>query len=349
MAKTLLEVLDEEGIKVFEGSNGRYVAHCPFHKGDREPSFTIYPDGKYYCFGCNVWGGAVKFLVEYKGITAKEALEIVGEDYEFPKIEKRAIKIKNIAKTSRFLYDVSLKYHEYLRTIPGPQLYLQDRGLTFETIDRFKLGYTDGAVLNYDTVEDYELANEIGLMNKGGYEALSHRITIPNIVDGMYADFMIGRTVINDKIKYLGVRMPKPLCGFYESRNSPILFLVEGNFDYLILRQWGYPAIVMSGSHISALNYPVLKGKRIVMVPDNDAEGAKAAKEVQRLFPDTIFIDLAKLDVKDIGELAIKDRAEESFKALVEEAIWDTNLLSLYPTWTKYLPTSIDLIPSATT
>lgn len=346
MAKTLLEVLSEEGVETFEKGE-RHVAHCPFHKGDREPSFTIYPNETYYCFGCQVWGNPVKFLVDYKGITAKEAQDIVGVDYVFPKNEKKVIKIKNLAKTGIFLYDVANKYHEYLMNTPGPRKYLEDRGLNERTILDFKLGYTDGAVLDFKYAEEYELANEVGLLNKGGYEALAHRITIPNLLEDRYVDFMTGRTVINDKIKYLGLRMPKPLCGFYDSRNSPVLFLVEGNFDYLILRQWGYPAIVMSGSHISKPNYLLLQGKTIVMVPDIDDEGAKAARAVQKALPNTIVLDWSRLGVKDIGKLAEQEGAKEAFDQLVKEELWDT--LSYNPTWNKYLPTSLDLTLSLLT
>src|SRR6185369_10992231 len=133
MAKTLLEVLAENGIETIETSNDRYVAHCPFHKGDREPSFTIYPNETYWCFGCKKWGNPVKFLVEYKGMSDKEALEYVGLDFALPKAEKRAIKVKNTLKTGVFLYDVAKFYHEYLMEQPGPQKYIQDRGLTIET------------------------------------------------------------------------------------------------------------------------------------------------------------------------------------------------------------------------
>lgn len=343
MAKNLLEVLGEQGVEFFE-SGDKNVAHCPFHKGDREPSFTIYPNDTYFCFGCKVWGNPVKFMIDYKGMSSKEALEYVGVDYQLPKSEKRAIKIKNLTKTSMFLHDVAEKYHKYLKENPGPQKYLEDRGLTPETIDKFKIGYTDGGVLELNFAYEYELANEIGLLSKNGYETLSHRITIPNLIEDRYADFMIGRTVINDKIKYLGVRMPKPICGFYESRNSPILFLVEGNFDYLVLRQWGYPAIVMSGSHITKVNYALLRDRIIVMVPDNDDTGAKAAREVKKSLPNTIVLDYSRLGVKDIGELAPKPGAKESFDAIVNEALWDIN--SWNPTWTKWLPSSIDLTPS---
>lgn len=343
MVKTLVELLKAENINVFESSEGRSVAHCPFHKGDREPSFTIYPDNTYWCFGCRVWGNPVKFLVDYKGMSSKEATEIVGVDYDIPKAEKRVIKIKNIAKTGIFLYEVAQKYHEYLRSQSGPQNYLMERGLTAETTDKYLLGYTDGAVLDFKFVSQYEMANEVGLLNKGGFESLSHRITIPNIVDNKYVDFMIGRTVINDKIKYLGLRMPKPICGFYEVRNSPILFLVEGNFDFLVLKQWGYPAIVMSGSHISKYNYSLLRGRTIVVVPDNDEAGSKAVEDIAKFIPNIIVLDYKHLGVKDIGELATKEGAKETFDSLVSEALWRTP--SLNQTWQKYLPISIDITP----
>lgn len=339
MAKTLLEVLEENGISTLETSNGRSVAHCPFHKGDREPSFTIYPNETYWCFGCQKWGNPVKFLVDYKGMSAKEAMEYVGLDFEFPKSEKRAIKVKNTARTSIFLYEVAKQYHQHLMEEPGPQKYLKDRGLTLETAEKFLLGYTDGGVLNLPYAYEYEMANEVGLLNKNGAEALAHRIIIPNIIDNKYCDFMTGRTVINDKIKYLGLRMPKPICGFYDSRNSPILFLVEGNFDYLILRQWGYPAIVMSGSHIKAVDYTLLKHKQIIMVPDNDETGMKAAQQVKKTLPSTIILDYTSLGVKDVGELAVKPNAQANFDKLVMEQLWDTIFTN--SGLMKYLPTSI--------
>lgn len=349
MAKSLVEVLQENGVQLHENGE-RWVARCPFHEGDSDPSFTVYPNGTYYCFGigCQVWGNAVKFLVDYKGMSAKDALAEVGVDYEFPKSEKKnVIKVKNVTKTSKFLYKVAQAYHLYLKDMPGPQKYLTDRGLTEETIDRYKIGYTDGAVLDFQFAEDYALANEIGLLNKGGFESMSHRITIPNIVDKDYADFMIGRTVINDRNKYLGLRMPKPICGFWDVRTSPILFLVEGNFDFLILRQWDYPAIVMSGSSINNISYSLLKDRFIVMAPDNDEAGKKAAKEVEKKLRNVLVLDYEHLGVKDIGELATKPNGKEDFDAVVREALWDTHLLN--PIWEKYIPTLKDSIQSLST
>lgn len=45
--------------------NGRRISmKCPFHQ-ERTPSFTLYPENNFYCFGCNVSGrGAIDFCTK---------------------------------------------------------------------------------------------------------------------------------------------------------------------------------------------------------------------------------------------------------------------------------------------
>lgn len=344
MAKTLPEVLTESGIELHESSSGRLIAKCPFHKDDNEPSFTVYPNGTYFCFGCEVWGNPVKFLVEFKGMSAKDALESVGEDYTLPKTEKRVIRLTKYNQTVQFLYGVARQYHEYLLANSGPQKYLHGRGLTDETIQKYMLGYTDGGVLDFQFAADYDMGNEVGLISKSGYETMSHRITIPNIIWSSSCDFMIGRTVINDKVKYLGLRMPKPIMGFDEVRHSPVLFMVEGQFDWLLLRQWGYPAVVMSGSHITKANLSLMSGKTIVYIPDQDDTGMKAARSVQSSHKKTVILDISRLGTKDISESANDPDTQVKFAEIVKEQVCDTRLLT--PTSEAWLPISKTLILS---
>lgn len=49
---------------------------CPFHE-ERTPSFFIYPNNTYYCFGCGEHGNAVDFLVNKFGYPFTEACEIL--------------------------------------------------------------------------------------------------------------------------------------------------------------------------------------------------------------------------------------------------------------------------------
>lgn len=348
--KTLQEVLEENDIQTFESSNGRRVAKCPFHEGDRNPSFTIYPNETYYCFGCRVWGNPVKFLVEYKGMPAAEAMAYVGVDYTIPRSEKKVIKVQNIFETAKFLFDIASRYADHLWETEGALKYLRDRGLSNAIIQKHMIGYTDGTTLHFDYAWEHKLAEEIGLMNKAGFEAMAHRIVIPNIIDREYCDFMIGRTVINDKIKYLGLRMPKPIMGFHQYRHAPILFMVEGQFDWLLLKQWGYPSVVMSGSHITKANVELLRGKFVVYIPDADDTGRDAARAiVDKLGPaNTAIIDISEYGFKDISEWTQYDsNSETRFGQMILESLKD--ILLSNPTWSKYLPIWISAVPSLST
>lgn len=326
MAKTLIDVLKEQELNPLQSSGDRWVMNCPFHEDDNDPSFVIYPNNTYFCFGggCGVWGDAVKFLVEYKHMTHEEALEYVGIDYKFPKNEKaKVVKLKDFLGAWKFLGVAAEKYHNYLKQTPGALNYLRDRGLTDETINKYKLGYTDGYVLNFTFAEDYSRGIETGILNKDGFELLSHRITIPNIIDKGEVDFITGRTVVNNKLKYVNTRGAKPIHGFFEIRKSPVVFLAEGQMDWLILRQWGWPAAVMSGAHLTRPNQTLLESKRIILLPDNDTPGQKVARSIAARFPNATIIDYTEFGFKDISEFAQMKNADKIFTSIVmEQASW---------------------------
>lgn len=330
MAKNLLDVLEDYEFKPQESSGGRWVINCPFHEGDDSPSFTIYPNQTYFCFGCDVWGDAIKFLVEYKGMTQQEALDYVGLDYQFPKYKKsRIVKLRDVLGSWKFLGNAAEKYHQYLKQQPGAINYLYSRGLNDHTISKYKLGYTDGYVLNYEFAEEYSRGVELGLIHKNGFELLSHRITIPNILDNGEVDFITGRTVVNNKLKYVNTHGPKPIHGFFEIRKSPVVFLAEGQMDWLILRQWGWPAAVMSGSHMTKQNQVLLDSKQIVLIPDNDEAGQKVVRSIQNRFPSATILDFSEFGYKDISEFAQMKEAERVFTDLIrEQANWIFSLSS---------------------
>lgn len=59
-------------------NNGRLVQiQCPMpeHR-DRSPSFTLYPENTFHCFGCNAHGiGCIDFVMQLTGCSFKEAVE----------------------------------------------------------------------------------------------------------------------------------------------------------------------------------------------------------------------------------------------------------------------------------
>lgn len=58
--------------------NGRYHLKCPFHD-DSTPSFIIYPNNTYYCFGCQVSGDSITFAQKTLNLNFKEAVQYLTQ------------------------------------------------------------------------------------------------------------------------------------------------------------------------------------------------------------------------------------------------------------------------------
>lgn len=62
--------------------------HCPFHKGDREPSMKVYKHD-YNCFACGANGDIFTFVQEFYHISFKEAFLMLGGTYERPSFSSK--------------------------------------------------------------------------------------------------------------------------------------------------------------------------------------------------------------------------------------------------------------------
>lgn len=71
----LRSVIESYGLDVEK--NGMMI--CPFHD-DRNPSMKIYDD-HFHCFGCQVHGDVIDFVSRLFGITLKEAIEKMENDF----------------------------------------------------------------------------------------------------------------------------------------------------------------------------------------------------------------------------------------------------------------------------
>ena len=51
-----------------------FIGKCPFHN-EKTPSFNVSDEkGLFHCFGCKVGGNAITFLMKYKNLSFKEAI-----------------------------------------------------------------------------------------------------------------------------------------------------------------------------------------------------------------------------------------------------------------------------------
>ena len=79
------EYIEQYVKKEYQG-RGYWQGLCPFHR-DTKPSFTVYQEN-FYCFGCGKYGDVITFVQEYFGLSFKEAVKKLCEEYGIEYFEK---------------------------------------------------------------------------------------------------------------------------------------------------------------------------------------------------------------------------------------------------------------------
>ena len=72
----LVSVAEGSGVEV-KRHGRRFVAPCPFH-AERTPSFYIFDDNHFKCFGCGEHGDVVDFVQKLYGLSFQDALAHLG-------------------------------------------------------------------------------------------------------------------------------------------------------------------------------------------------------------------------------------------------------------------------------
>ena len=288
-----------------------YKACCPFHD-EKTPSFNVSQNKQFYhCFGCGANGDALKFLMDYDGLSFVEAVESLASQYGMEVPREKLSPEKQKAQQARQqkqrdLYDVmhltAKFYRHQLRDHPSSEQaknYLRQRGLSPEVAKEYVIGFApDG----WNTLEkglqaDARLKQqlvEVGmLVNKDNdkiYDRFRERIMFP-IRDGRGRVIAFGGRILNDgQPKYLNspetpiFHKSNTLYGLYEMRQSREKFdnilVVEGYMDVVALAQYGIRnAVATLGTATTVEHLELLfrQVKEVVFCFDGDNAGLKAA------------------------------------------------------------------------
>lgn len=126
---------------------------CPFHQ-DKTPSFSVSPEKKfYYCFSCHATGTAIDFIKEMDKVSFSEAVSLLAKKagvelkYENGGSERqREDPNAKLKEEYRTLYTrIAGTFHYALMETTAGKFaldYITDRGLTKETLEKFKIGYS---------------------------------------------------------------------------------------------------------------------------------------------------------------------------------------------------------------
>lgn len=345
---------------------GEFLGLCPFHN-EKTPSFTVSENkGFYHCFGCGAHGDAIKFLMEHRGLpypdAIKELAAIAGIDlpkYD-PKEEKKQEKIND----SYELIEKATKWYEKnLRSSAGSTAlrYLKDRGLSDDTIKKFRIGYApdewEGLKKHLISLgADEELIMENGLIssneeNTKTYDRFRGRIIFP-IFDSRNSPIAFGGRIIEENSnapKYLNspetnlFKKGYVLYGYNFARDEAYkksqIIVVEGYMDVIALQQAGIGNVVaplgtaVTENHIKHLwkvcDEPIFcldgdnAGVRAMMrLAENHIHMLQPGKTMKFLIlPDKMDPDDV---VKDYGAKGFNDMLSRSVELC--DALWDINI-----------------------
>lgn len=281
----------EEVVEAFtplRKSGANYKTLCPFHQ-ENTPSFTVTPHrGVFYCFGCKKGGNAITFLMEHENISYPEAVRWLGRKYGI-EVEEReeTIDEKQTRLKRESLLIVNEKVHDFYR-----MEFLKDKAAQNYAYKRWGKKYCDEISIGFAPQEGKSLSRlplqrafleELGLINKQGYDFFQHRIVIPIRSRFQHIIGFTARVMDDSQPKYLNSKESL----LYNKRSTLFgldvawkaagrerkLYLVEGAPDCMRLQLIGVGnAVADLGSNWTAEQFALIHkaADRVCFLPDSD-------------------------------------------------------------------------------
>ncbi len=297
-------VLEQEGIQLVK-KGASYQCCCPLHK-EKTPSFHVRLDrNTFKCFGCGEGGTGITFIMKYRGMTFREAVEHLAgkngiqlERRELTPQEKEAQfrrdKLFQINREAVAYFRKCLKDSEQARK------YCEKRGWGEDVMESFQVGYAPktGGLLAYMTAKKWKEEDLIsaGLIkeneeNGSRYDTFRSRIMFPIFDTSGNPCGFTGRYIEQkpDIPKYLNTgdteifNKKRFLFGYFQGfrkiREESTAFLVEGNPDVLRLHQIEkVNTVATCGTELTDECIKLLQRntRTVVIIPDNDEPGQKS-------------------------------------------------------------------------
>jgi DNA primase len=314
-AVNLVELVGETTPVRKAGAN--YVAHCPIHGPERTPSFTIYPEGRWHCYGCGKGGDELQYMRDLHGLGFLDAAEQLarraGIRLDIHRDAAEAGQPSRERMVAAWQEGCGFQAEQFWDA-PGTRAreYLTGRGLTQTTLEAFGVGWAPGrgllcgnlALLGFT---DAELIAAGLAVEKDGHlrDAAWNRITFP-ILDRFGQPVAVtarARPEDEAKAKAEGRHCPKDtntaetrlyhkgstLFNFRRAREAcrktGRLVVVEGPLDAMAAHQAGVPETVatlgtaLTPEHAKLLGQALGDAGRLILLPDADAAGQAAAEK----------------------------------------------------------------------
>ncbi len=293
-----------------------YWGLSPFKK-EKTPSFSVDDNRQsYHCFSTGQHGDIIKFLMETKGLTFPEAVELLAAEagMELPKSSPEAAEDAELRKgLVEACEAATVFFQSMLRRAPGRQAtdYLKGRQISEEQIETFRMGF---APSERTALKDYLINKgfaeqtliDAGLIIKpedGGasYDRFRNRVMFPILGARNAVIAFGGRALDADaRAKYLNSPETKlfhkgdVLYNYAAAREAAVksdkpLIVCEGYMDVIALWGAGFKtAVAPLGTALTENQLALLwrQSDEPVLCFDGDSAGLAAAyRSVDRALP----------------------------------------------------------------
>ncbi len=331
-------------------SGRHFVARCPFHS-EKSPSFHVSAErGTYHCFGCSVGGDMFSFIQMIDGVDFKEALKILAAKANVELVPESPQKKTERDELFAVLEAATQFFEIGLTNSVDAAAYLERRGVTAETIKKWRIGYAPGP----PAAGWRELKTHLGTKNfkpttmqlaglikssEGGkepFDVFRDRVMFPmSDQNGKIVAFS-GRILAKDTEAPKYVNSPETplyhkselLYGYDRAkhgiRSLGFWLIVEGQFDVVMSHQAGYTnTVAVSGTAFTEHHAQLLErlSNKVVLALDADKAGIAAMKRAaELLLKRGIDVKVAAMpDGADPADMVLSD--VKSFKTAIGHSV----------------------------
>ena len=190
-----------------------WAGKCPFHADDTA-SLVITPSKNlWHCFGCQIGGGVVDWVMKLRGVSFRHAVELLKDEAALSSLAADPVKRTSVrslpppvaldADDRALLLQVVAYYTLSLKQSPEALAYLQGRGLHHpELIDAFKLGFANRTLglrmPDKRRVEGAQMRSRLerlGVYRESGHEHFNGSLVIPVLDEHGQVCELYGRKV----------------------------------------------------------------------------------------------------------------------------------------------------------
>ncbi len=349
----LVEILSEHTRLKRTGKTWR--GPCPLHGGEG-PNFSVDPaKGFYKCFVCGEAGTVYNFMMKHLGMTFPEAVRWTAARVGVEVPDEREAQRDREEDPNRVLYEVNgfaaQWFREQLASPAGQRArdYLERRGITAESIERFGLGWapeewdalgTAARKAGFHTADllALGLVKEAKKTGREPYDAFRGRVIFP-IEDLGGRVLAFGGRVLEQVEEHVPKYLNSPESPVYTKgrtlyglgwsrgaiRKEEVALVVEGYMDYVSLAAHGIPNVVaplgtaMTDEQASLIaNYT----SRAILLYDSDKAGLKATfRNGDQLLRAGVEVLVATLPEGEDPDSLVRAQGADALRRYLDDAL----------------------------